>query len=643
MIRDMKITILLISFAFCYIISFSQSIYYVQDKAYNANASDMNAGTDINFPWATWQKAFDTADEGDTVYFRGGVWYPTRSPNYEPSTGHGNNGSYGNPICFFNYPGEQPVLDLTNQTSTVTKQGLRVYGVTHAKFKGLEVRNCKQIVSDQYIISIEFNDCGNIYLEQIKCHDGGGYGIYFAGYDTLYLINCDSYSHADSWRSPDPGNRADGFQLSSGSQEGDYLYMSGCRAWNNSDDGIEISTMREFYANNTWVFANGYLSGIGVGVKYGPAYTPSSERVTANLLLAYNTGPALADQNLSEVTHGPVGNYYNNTIYKCGAGFTNVQGDFDCAIGTAQQVIRNNIMYDLISDYNFLFNACGNNPYVSAFATIDHNNFGYIVGWPYSDELITTTDADFLALPADSADCVAILTASRQSDGSLPDIGNYFHLAANSDLIDAGVNVGLSFNGPAPDIGYAEYEKVPGSGNQYPYVKIAFPLNSSTLTHKNIIINAAASDADGSISKVEFFYDDTIRIGEANSYPWSFSWNNAPLGNHSIRAVATDNQNAIATSSRINITIIPGDINNTDVAILFPNPNDGYFTLFFASPLVRKCNVTILSLEGKVYFKGTMSAEETIKQFEMPFIKPGFYILMLSSTEIIFAQKFIKV
>ncbi|HPM03456.1 MAG TPA: hypothetical protein PK816_14960, partial [Candidatus Cloacimonadota bacterium] len=37
--------------------------------------SDTNPGTKDR-PWATWQKAFNSAIAGDTVYFRGGVWYP---------------------------------------------------------------------------------------------------------------------------------------------------------------------------------------------------------------------------------------------------------------------------------------------------------------------------------------------------------------------------------------------------------------------------------------------------------------------------------------------------------------------------------------------------------------------------------------
>lgn len=43
----------------------------------------------------------------------------------------------------------------------------------------------------------------------------------------------------------------------------------------------------------------------------------------------------------------------------------------------------------------------------------------------------------------------------RKADGSLPDI-NFMKLAPGSDLIDAGINVGLPFSGSAPDLGFSE-------------------------------------------------------------------------------------------------------------------------------------------------------------------------------------------
>ncbi|MEI8635134.1 hypothetical protein P4S72_29955 [Vibrio sp. PP-XX7] len=49
------------------------------------------------------------------------------------------------------------------------------------------------------------------------------------------------------------------------------------------------------------------------------------------------------------------------------------------------------------------------------------------------------------------------LLADRQSDGSLP-VVKFFHLEKGSELIDAGTDVGLDYNGKAPDLGSFESE-----------------------------------------------------------------------------------------------------------------------------------------------------------------------------------------
>jgi hypothetical protein len=49
------------------------------------------------------------------------------------------------------------------------------------------------------------------------------------------------------------------------------------------------------------------------------------------------------------------------------------------------------------------------------------------------------------------------LLQPRKPDGSLPDV-DYFKLINSSDLIDTGVDVGLPYNGSAPDIGAFESE-----------------------------------------------------------------------------------------------------------------------------------------------------------------------------------------
>ncbi len=62
---------------------------------------------------------------------------------------------------------------------------------------------------------------------------------------------------------------------------------------------------------------------------------------------------------------------------------------------------------------------------------------------------IGVTAADFVDI--DMETLYEDATASRNADGSRPEIG--LELAPNSDLIDAGIDVGLPFHGAAPDLG----------------------------------------------------------------------------------------------------------------------------------------------------------------------------------------------
>ena len=136
-------------------------------------------------PWATWQKAFDAARAGDTVYFRGGIWYPTTYAIHDPSSGHGYNGTYSNPICFFNYPGEEPIFDASNFSGGGGLTILIDYS-TYLKFRGLTIRNHRQ-VGGETVVGMYMSNAGSLHLERVTSHDEGGHGFQAYGYDTLIL------------------------------------------------------------------------------------------------------------------------------------------------------------------------------------------------------------------------------------------------------------------------------------------------------------------------------------------------------------------------------------------------------------------------------------------------------------------------
>ena len=73
-------------------------------------------------------------------------------------------------------------------------------------------------------------------------------------------------------------------------------------------------------------------------------------------------------------------------------------------------------------------------------------------------------------------------------------------------------------------------------------------------------------------------------------------------GNYSITAIATDNLNATTTSSPIEFKVweyYKYDA-NSEIIKLYPNPNDGHFSIEFINPLENeKSEIVITDLAGK--------------------------------------------
>lgn len=85
--------------------------------------------------------------------------------------------------------------------------------------------------------------------------------------------------------------------------------------------------------------------------------------------------------------------------------------------------------------------------------------------------------------------------------------------------------------------------------NGLPSVSLTAPANNTvTSAPATFVLTASATDADGSISKVEFYNGSTL-IGTATTAPYSYSWSGVPSGSYSVTARAYDNRGATANSS----------------------------------------------------------------------------------------------
>jgi probable HAF family extracellular repeat protein len=91
--------------------------------------------------------------------------------------------------------------------------------------------------------------------------------------------------------------------------------------------------------------------------------------------------------------------------------------------------------------------------------------------------------------------------------------------------------------------------------NAFPTVSMTSPVNNSTYPGPtNLALSATASDSDGTVTNVEF-YAGSYLIGADATSPYSFTWTNAPIGTHALKAVAYDEFGAVGTSAVVNVTI----------------------------------------------------------------------------------------
>jgi Bacterial Ig domain/Secretion system C-terminal sorting domain len=93
-----------------------------------------------------------------------------------------------------------------------------------------------------------------------------------------------------------------------------------------------------------------------------------------------------------------------------------------------------------------------------------------------------------------------------------------------------------------------------------PTINITSPANNATFTEPSTItINATAADADGTVTKVDFYNGATL-LGSDNTSPYSFTWSNVAAGNYTISAKATDNSGYTTISTFVKVIV---NINNS--------------------------------------------------------------------------------
>src|SRR5262245_47483364 len=115
------------------------------------------------------------------------------------------------------------------------------------------------------------------------------------------------------------------------------------------------------------------------------------------------------------------------------------------------------------------------------------------------------------------------------------------------------------------------------SPNQPPQAAITSPADGSIFTAgKDIVVTAAASDTDETVSRVDFFAGSTS-LGSVTSAPYWVTWAAVPAGTYSLKAVAVDNGGASTSSATVSIRV-DAPANQPPTATLTAPANGATFT-----------------------------------------------------------------
>ncbi|MFC2076257.1 right-handed parallel beta-helix repeat-containing protein [candidate division KSB1 bacterium] len=192
----------------------------------------------------------------------------------------------------------------------------------------------------------------------------------------------------------DGGGNSDGIGINSGTGN----IFRNCVVYNNSDDGIDTWQSTHNRLENCISYQNGYDKGDGGGFKLGGAAVDGGNTVIN--CITYGNSVVGFNYNAADIPDI----LYNNTAWDNPTNYT---------FHRAAHVLRNNISYD------------GS---VSIGDVVDDEHNSWNLG---------INDPEFISMDENSPD--------------------FMRLAPGSPCIDAGVDVGINFNGSAPDLGAIEY------------------------------------------------------------------------------------------------------------------------------------------------------------------------------------------
>jgi hypothetical protein len=356
--------------------------------------SDTAAGT-LAAPFATIQKAVDTAQPGDVIAIRAGTYALTTNIQIMHS------GTQAAPITLTSYGDEHVVIDGEALPASHTAVGGSIPGTQRGAIHmeasfwhlvGLEITRGPYAV---YCAG-----CNDNIFERLITHNNYESGFQLQGASARNVIlDLDSYLNHDPRKN---GESADGLGIKEGTGEGNVVI--GARLWNNVDDGLDFweftSPIRVedsiAYGNgvNRWDFPDFAGDGNGFKLGGGDVATPASHIVTNSIAFS-NAADGFTDNgNTGSLT------ITNNTAY--------ANGDTGFEFSRSTSRLTGNLAVA--------------NPTAVALGSSTASGNSWDIGGTWNAAALESTDS-------------SVVTGPRAADGSIP--GSGFLVPSNGAAVGA--------------------------------------------------------------------------------------------------------------------------------------------------------------------------------------------------------------
>lgn len=402
--------------------------YYIAPEG-----DDVNEGT-FDSPWYNLQRAVDVVVPGDTIFCRGGVYFPTMKKNGINTTvrltGMASADKY---ITVKNFFGEFPVFNFKDQPKRQGIRGIQLDGnywhikglhITEAGDNGIKLEGSHNIIER---CTFSYNDDTGLQLGFGHNFSDSGFGSSNDGLYCAYndIIDCDSYLNCDS---DNFGSDADGFACKMHNGKNNRFIR--CRAWDNSDDAWDLYEtdfpvyLIECWAWGSgraelfdWVDASGSFQGNGNGIKMGGNGTGGSSKGKHEAwnCIAFNCNKSGSVKGFDQNSHNGGVKLVNCLAFGCGYDFMFEKSSTDC---------------------EFYNNVCMGKVEIKEGATESNNAMLSVSDKAWKNVIRGFSATDYVSLSEEDA------KAARGEDGSLP--SRFARLKEGSVLIDKGINISTS-------------------------------------------------------------------------------------------------------------------------------------------------------------------------------------------------------